>query len=113
MNHDELFRRRFAELRHVERAGTPALDAVLHRARPGRHGARRVVAVTLALAASVVLALVLRPRQPKPFGIDITTWTAPTDALLPGSATGVLGAMPPLGASVVDQYIDNQLPGDD
>ena len=117
--HDDQLRHRFAELRDLESAGTPDFEAVLRRPLPRATSrqarqARHAVVTLLAVAAVAVLALVLRPRPvPDAPPHDITTWTAPTDALLPDPATGVLGIVPSLGASVIDQYIYPNTTGDD
>ncbi len=111
--HDDQLRERFAELRDAESGNTPDFEAVLRRPRSQSRRAPRVTVTILAVAAVAVLALVLRARRPAHDNPDITTWTAPTDALLPNSATGVLGTLPPLGASVVDQYIYPNTTGDD
>ncbi|HVT41223.1 MAG TPA: hypothetical protein VHE78_19460 [Gemmatimonadaceae bacterium] len=110
MDETEL-RRRFAQLREADRAGAPSFTQIFERvrARPSWRATLRVRPLAIGAAAAVVVAAVwvARGRSFSPSGSSptITTWSAPTDALLRTPGSELLGAMPALGASVLDTMI--------
>lgn len=124
MDENEL-RRRFAELRDVDREGARNFAQIYSRARanptsrlnenpdqgirPARHPQLRVRPVAIAAAAAVVVVVVwtgrtrLLPRSE--VTPPIATWRAPTDVLLDTPGSELLGTMPALGESVLDKMI--------
>jgi hypothetical protein len=108
---DNELRRRFAQMREAEREGAPGFAQTLGRARARRNARTtwRVRPVVLGAAAAVVVAALWlassRPDQPSAVAPAIGSWRAPTDALLQTPGSDLLGAMPALGASVLDAMI--------
>lgn len=107
MMNDSDLRRRYTELREADREGAPALSQILLRARPDR---RRLSIRPIPLVVGAVVAIAIavswyartRPSSPPAIGATIMTWRAPTDVFLRTPGRELLGAMPPLDASVLD-----------
>jgi len=108
---DNELRRRFAELREADKHRTPGFarmygDARAHRSRRSLRGLRPLV---LAAAAAVVIAALslaygrstTQPTTTPP----IATWRAPTDVLLQTPGSELLGVMPALSKSILDEMI--------
>lgn len=104
-------RRRFAQLRDADRERVPSFAQTYQRARArrSRSAVSRVRPLMIGAAAAVVIAAVWlahgRSITPSAFTPAIATWRAPTDALLETPGSELLGAMPALGASVLDRMI--------
>ena len=109
MDESEL-RQRFGQLRDVDRESQPSFSQTYERARAHRRlpATLRMRPLMIGAAAAVVIAGVLLARgrslssQTAP---AITTWRAPTDVFLRSPGTELLGALPTLGTSVLDQII--------
>jgi hypothetical protein len=110
MDENEL-RRRFAQLREADQERAPSFAQTYGRARARRswRAPQRVRTVVIGVAAAVAIAAVwiARSRSFSPSEITptIATWSAPTDVFLPTAGRELLGAMPALGASVLDTLI--------
>jgi hypothetical protein len=111
MMDDREIRQRFAQLRETDRERAPSFAQTYVRA-----GTRRSLGATLRVrplvigaAAAVVIAAVWlassRSFSPSTTVPAIASWRAPTDILLRTPGSEVLGAMPALGASVLDKMI--------
>ena len=104
-------RDRFAQLRESDRERAPGFAQTYARARTRRSvGATlRVRPLVIGAAAAVVIAAVWlassRSFSPSTTTPAIASWRAPTDILLRTPGSEVLGAMPALGASVLDKMI--------
>jgi hypothetical protein len=112
MDESEL-RRRFAHLREADRERAPSFAQTYG---AGRARARRRWRATLrvrplvigAAAAALIAAVWLAPARsfsPSEDTPAIANWRAPTDALLRTPGSELLGAMPALGASVLNTMI--------
>ena len=104
---DSELRRRFAQLRESDRERTPGFAQTCSATRARRRGptAFRVWPLAAGLVTAAALAAVwLTPTRtpPAPLAPAIADWRAPTDFLLRTPGGDVLGAMPVLGASVLD-----------
>lgn len=105
------FREDFQRLRDADRKRSPGFAETYTRAR-ARHSVRskpRLRPVAIAMAAVAVIAAVWMERSGS-FARSgtapaIATWRAPTDVLLDTPGSELLGAMPALGASVLDTMI--------
>jgi hypothetical protein len=109
MDEPEL-RRRFDQLREADRKHTPSFAQTYStRARRRSRPKVRVRPLVIGAAAAVAIAAVLFERgrsSPPPAATPaITTWRAPTDVFLRAPGSELLGAMPALGASVLDKMI--------
>jgi len=114
MMDDSEIRQRFAQLRESDRESAPGFAQTYARARsrqrwPAAHRPRLLV---ISAAAAVVIAGVwlVNARSSSrsthtPAIATIAAWRAPTDVLLRTPGSELLGAMPALGASVLDQMI--------
>ena len=111
MMDDGELRRRFERLRNADRDRVPAFAHAYERAR-----ARQALRVTPRLrpfligAAAAVLLVTVWMARARSFSHSettpaIATWRAPTDVLLDTPGSELLGAMPALGASVLDKII--------
>lgn len=106
---DEVLRAALADLGAADEADAPAFDAVLARipapSQPRLHVARLAIAAALVLVMTGVYQarLARRPRLTVPSEvIALSTWRPVTDALLETPGRGLLGEMPPLGASLIN-----------
>ena len=111
------FRERFAQLRESDRESAPSFARTYARARTRRSAGAmlRVRPLVIGAAAAVVIATVwlanartfsTHSETPTVAAIAaIVTWRAPTDVLLRTPGSELLGAMPALGASVLDKMI--------
>lgn len=107
INDDEL-RARFAQLRSADELGAPDFQCVLERAknrplRAGRFAWRRPLAVSAALAATILLAVgVARVARRSGFvAPPLSTWVSPTASLLRTPGSELLNS-PSLTSSVLD-----------
>ena len=104
-------RRRFAQLREADRAGTPSFAQIYARRRARRswRATLRVRRFVIGAAAAGAIAAVWLARarsfSPSAVAATITTWRAPSDVLLLTPGRELLGAMPALGTSVLDAMI--------
>ena len=111
MMDDGEIRNRFAQLREADRVRAPGFAQTYARARShrSRRAIRRVRPLVIGAAAAVVIAAVwmtnARSFSPSTSTPTIATWRAPTDVLLRTPGSELLGAMPALGASVLDTMI--------
>ena len=107
MDESEL-RRRFAQLRESDQKTAPNFAHGAGRARARRRATPRVRTLVIGAAAAVAMLAVWLSRaqsvssEPTP---TIANWRAPTDILLRTPGRDLLGAMPALGASVLDTII--------
>ena len=110
MDESEL-RRRFAQLREADRERAPSFAQTYGRARARRswRATPRVRPLVIGAAAAVAIAAgwLAHQRSFSPSAVTpaIATWRAPTDVLLRTPGSELLGAMPALGASVLDTII--------
>ena len=110
MDENEL-RRRFAQLREADRDRAPSFAQTYGhaRARDGRRPTLRVRPLVISAAAAVLVAAIWlaheRSLSPAITTPEIANWRAPTDVLLQTPGSELLGAMPALGASVLDTMI--------
>jgi hypothetical protein len=110
MDEKEL-RENFQRLRDADRNRTPGFARTYEGARRARRrggAVPRFRPLVIAAAAAVVIVAVwmARPRSLSPSETPaIVTWRAPTDVLLDTPGSELLGAMPALGASVLDKMI--------
>jgi hypothetical protein len=102
-------RRRFARLREADQEQAPSFAQTYAGARGRRHWRRMPRVGTLVVgAAAVAVAAIWLGRTPSSTSdvtSTITTWRAPTDVFLRIPGSELLGAMPPLGTSVLDTMI--------
>ncbi|MDQ6888157.1 MAG: hypothetical protein M3068_12850 [Gemmatimonadota bacterium] len=108
MDESEL-RRRFAQLREADRERVPSFAQTYGRARRSRRATLRVRPIVIGAVAAVAIAAVwlehARSFSPSATPPTIATWRAPTDVLLRTPGSELLGALPALGASVLDTMI--------
>ena len=110
MNETEI-RDRFAQLREADRESAPGFAQTYARARSRRslHATQRVRPLVIGAAAAAVIAAVwfasARSVSRSTTTPTIATWRAPSDVLLRTPGSELLGAMPALGASVLDKMI--------
>jgi hypothetical protein len=108
---DSAIRQRFAQLREADRERAPSFAQTYGRARArrNRRATLRLRPLVIGAAAAVAItALWLaygRSFSPSTAAPTIATWRAPTDILLRTPGSELLGAMPALGASVLDKMI--------
>jgi hypothetical protein len=107
-------RQRFAQLREDDRESAPGFAQIYGRGRARRRLAvmPRVRPLVIGAAAAVVIAAVwlanarsVSRSTTTPTIATIAAWRAPTDILLRTPGSELLGAMPALGASVLDKII--------
>jgi hypothetical protein len=107
-------RQRFAQLREADRERVPGFAQIYGRGRARRRSGAmpRVRPLVLAAAAAVVIAAVwvanarsVSRSTTAPTIATIAAWRAPSDILLRTPGSELLGAMPALGASVLDKMI--------
>jgi hypothetical protein len=109
-NENEL-RRRFAQLREADRDRAPGFTQTYGRARAPKSGRAtlRVRPLVLGAAAAVAMAVVwlaeTRSFSPSAATPTVATWRAPTDVLLQTPGSELLGEMPALGRSILDEMI--------
>ena len=110
MDESEL-RRRFAQLREADQERAPSFAQTYGRAHARRswRGTLRLRPLVIGAAAAVAIAAVwlapARSFSPSAVTPAIATWRAPTDVFLKTPGSELLGAMPALGASVLDTMI--------
>jgi hypothetical protein len=108
---DNELRRRFTELREADRNHTPGFARTYGdaRARGSRRRMRGLRPLVLAAAAVVVIAALSlaygRSTTPSTITPAIATWRAPTDVLLQTPGSELLGVMPALSKSILDEMI--------
>jgi hypothetical protein len=108
---DNELRRQFTELREADRHRTPGFAETYGRAHSFRRqrATRRLrPLLTIAAAAVVIAALALSYRRstaPSTTPPAIATWRAPTDVLLQTPGSELLGVMPALSKSILDEMI--------
>ena len=114
MMDDSEIRHRFAQLREADRERAPGFAQTYGRARARRSSGamQRVRPLVIGAAAAVVIAAVwlanarsFSPHTVTPTIAAIAAWRAPTDVLLRTPGSELLGAMPALGASVLDKMM--------
>jgi hypothetical protein len=107
-------RQRFAQLREDDRESAPAFAQIYGRGRARRRlvAMPRVSPLVIGAAAAVLIAAVwianarsVSRSATAPTIATIATWRAPSDVLLRTPGSELLGAMPALGASVLDKMI--------
>jgi hypothetical protein len=105
---DRELRERFAAMRAADRASARGVLATIDRAPPKRRVRPASRALILVAWTSVlVLAVGLWRRDGRPLApaVVVSEWQPATDVLLRSARSPMLGPMPPLGASVLDQYL--------
>ena len=108
---DNELRRRFTELREADRNRTPGFARTYGdaRARGSRRRMRGLRPLVLAAAAVVVIAALSlaygRSTTTSTTTPAIATWRAPTDVLLQTPGSELLGVMPALSKSILDEMI--------
>lgn len=104
-------RRRFAQLREADQERAPSFAQTYGRARARRssRATLRVRPLVIGAAAAVAIAAAWlsysRSFSPSAVTPAIATWRAPTDVFLRTPGSELFGAMPALGASVLDTMI--------
>lgn len=110
MDESEL-RRRFAQLREADSDRAPSFAQTYGRAhaRYGRRPVLRVRPLVISAAAAVLIAAIWigheRSLSPAAATTEIGTWRAPTDVLLRTPGSELLGEMPALGRSILDEMM--------
>jgi hypothetical protein len=111
MSEGEL-RRSFARMRDADRQRAPSFAQISEsaRTRTRRRATLRVRPLVIGAAAVVLIAAVWLKGHERSLSPSVTvpaigTWRAPTDVLLRTPGIEMLGAMPALGASVLDKMI--------
>jgi hypothetical protein len=114
MMDDTEIHRRFAQLRETDRESVPGFAQIYGRGRARRRlGAMPragplvigAAAVVLIAAVWIVNARSVSRSTTVPTIATIAAWRAPTDVLLRTPGSELLGAMPALGASMLDKMI--------
>ena len=101
----------FARLREADRERAPSFAQTYGRARARRSwpATLRVRPLVIGAAAAVAIAAGWLAHQrsfsPSAATPAIATWRAPTDVLLQTPGSELLGAMPALGTSILDEII--------
>jgi hypothetical protein len=104
-------RQRFARLRDADRERAPSFAHIRARVRVRRNwrAPLRVRPLVIGAAAAAAIGAIwlanARSFSPSTATPAIATWRAPTDILLRTPGRELLGAMPTLGASVLDTMI--------
>lgn len=108
---DNELRRRFTELREADRNRTPGFarmygDARARRGRPTMRGLRPLVLAAAAVVVIAALSLAYgRSVSHSEAPTAIATWRPPTDVLLQTPGSALLGEMPALTKSILDEMI--------
>ena len=104
---DSELRRRFARLRETDRESVPSFAQTYARARQRPRARLRGRTLVFAAAAVAIAAVwIAQGRSMSPESTaSIATWRAPTDVFLRIPGSELLGAVPTLGASVLDTMI--------
>ena len=114
---DNELRRQFSELREADKDRAPAFMQIYGQARarlserrmPRPRRTPRVRPLVLAAAAAVVIAALSlaygRSTTQSTTTPPIATWRAPTDVLLQTPGSELLGVMPALSKSILDEMI--------
>jgi len=108
---DNELRRQFTVLRQADEDRAPAFAQIFRgaRARASQRRTPHVRPLVLAAAAIVVIAALSLAygRSTTPFTTTpaIATWRAPTDVLLQTPGRELLGVMPALSKSILDEMI--------
>jgi hypothetical protein len=108
---DNELRRQFAELRETDRDHAPSFAQIYGPAHSFRRqrATRRLRPLLIAAAAAVVIAAITlsyrRSTTPSTTTPAIATWRAPTDILLQTPGSELLGVMPALSKSILDEMI--------
>jgi hypothetical protein len=108
---DNELRRQFTELREADKDRAPGFAQIYGRARARarqRSKPRLRPLVVAATAVAVIAALSLaygRSTTPSTTTPAIATWRAPTDVLLQTPGSELLGVMPALSKSILDEMI--------
>jgi hypothetical protein len=106
---DNELRRRFTELREADQNRAPGFAYTFGRARALRTLRRPLRLRPLVLAAAVVITVLSlaygRSVSQSEAPTAIATWRAPTDVLLQTPGSELLGEMPALGRSILDEMI--------
>jgi hypothetical protein len=111
MMDDNELRRQFAELRKADKDRAPAFAQIYGRARARASLRRTPRPRPLLLAAAAVVVIVAlslaygRSTTPSTTTPAIATWRAPTDILLQTPGSELLGVMPALSKSILDEMI--------
>jgi hypothetical protein len=109
---DRGLREQFAAMRAADRARALRISETLNRPRSRNrvHRASRAVALVAGAAALVLTIGLLRRDGGRPITppIAVSKWRPATDVLLQSARSPMLGPMPPLGASVLNQYLRTQ-----
>jgi hypothetical protein len=101
----------FARLREADRERAPSFAQTYGRARSRKswRATLRVRPLVFGAAAAVAIAAIwlaqTRSFSPSAATPTIATWRAPTDVLLQTPGSELLGAMPALGTSILDEII--------
>jgi hypothetical protein len=107
---DNELRRRFTELREADRNRTPGFartygDARARRSRRMMRGVRPLVLGAAAVVVIAALSLAYGRSTTTSTTTAIVTWRAPTDVLLQTPGSELLGVMPALSKSILDEMI--------
>jgi len=106
---DNELRRRFTEMREVDRNRAPVFAHTFGSARALRSLRKTPRLRPLVIAAAVVIAALSlaygRSITPSTTAPAIATWRAPTDVLLQTPGSELLSAMPELSKSILDEMI--------
>jgi hypothetical protein len=108
---DNELRRQFTELREADRERAPGFAQIYGRAHTVRsqRAAPRFRPLLITAAAIVVIAALSlaygRSTTPSTTTPAIATWRAPTDVLLQTPGSELLGVMPALSKSILDEMI--------
>jgi hypothetical protein len=108
---DNELRRQFAELREADKNRAPAFAHIYGRARARASLSRRPRPRPLVLAAAAVVVIAAlslaygRSNTASTSTPAIATWRAPTDVLLQTPGSELLGVMPALSKSILDEMI--------
>jgi hypothetical protein len=106
---DRDLREQFAGMRAADRVRARGISETLHRPRAKNRVRRASRAMALvAGTAALVLTIGLLRRDGQPAPVPVSEWRPATDVLLRSARSPMLGPMPPLGASVLDQYLRPQ-----
>ena len=104
-------RSRFAQLREADQESAPGFAQTYGHARERRSRRTTLLLRPLVLSAAAVIAMAAiglayaRSLSPSAATPEIATWRAPTDVFLTSPGIELLGSMPTLGASVLDEMI--------
>ena len=111
MRDESELRRSFDQLRDADRDRVPDFAQIAERASTRRRlrVPTRLRPLVIGVAAAVAILSIFQARgrsfTPVAATPAITTWRAPTDVFLTAPGIELLGSMPTLGASVLDEMI--------